>query len=480
MTLTQAASAHATTDTVRVAIYLRQSRDTLGTEAAVDRQDEDCQRTAARPRWKVTARHVDNDISAKGHRLRPGFEALLAAVERGEVDVIVAWALDRLTRNRRDTLRLLEACEAAGVTIALCRGADIDMTTPAGRLVADFLSSVAAHEIAQKSDRQKRQSDQAAARGAVPGRRAFGYNVDGAPHPVEAPVVRQLYTSLLAGMSMTSLTRRLNEDGHRSTTGKPWEHSGVRRLLLSPRYVNMRTLRGEVVGQGTWEPLVSEETWQAARALLLDPARRTTTGNVRRWLGSGVWSCGRCAAEGVVAVMASTQRGSKAKGPSRTYSCPAFHRVGRADDIDAYVRLVVAERLRRDDAADVLTVPEDGTDLGALRIEGHRLREREAALALDYAEGLLTGRQVQVATTSIHAKLAVVDAKLATAGRRSALAAALETPDPGQAFLDADLAQQKAIIRGLVRVTLTPGPIGRRGFHDDVVAIDDVRPSTPD
>jgi DNA invertase Pin-like site-specific DNA recombinase len=56
-------------------------------------------------------------------------------VRAGKVDVVVAWALDRLARTARDRLALVEACRDAGVIIALVRGSDMDPTTPAGRLV---------------------------------------------------------------------------------------------------------------------------------------------------------------------------------------------------------------------------------------------------------------------------------------------------------------------------------------------------------
>jgi hypothetical protein len=70
-----------------------------------------------------------------GRKPRPQFRALLDTVRAGKVDVVVAWALDRLARTARDRLALVEACRDAGVIIALVRGSDMDPTTPAGRLV---------------------------------------------------------------------------------------------------------------------------------------------------------------------------------------------------------------------------------------------------------------------------------------------------------------------------------------------------------
>jgi hypothetical protein len=67
---------------------------------------------------------------------------------------VVAWALDRLCRNARDRLALIEACRDAGVMIALVSASDMDPTTPAGRWALGILGEVAQHEIDQKSDRR--------------------------------------------------------------------------------------------------------------------------------------------------------------------------------------------------------------------------------------------------------------------------------------------------------------------------------------
>ena len=136
---------------MRAHLYVRVSEDKTGEELGVTRQRDDSLTLARQRGWIVAREHPENDTSAAGHKLRPEFEALLTAVAAGEVDAIIAWSLDRLTRNRRDTVRLIEACEPRRVVIALVRGSDLDMSTPAGRLTADILAGVARHEIEQKS-----------------------------------------------------------------------------------------------------------------------------------------------------------------------------------------------------------------------------------------------------------------------------------------------------------------------------------------
>jgi DNA invertase Pin-like site-specific DNA recombinase len=151
---------------VRAAIYLRISQDRTGESLGVERRREDCTKLVADRGWTLARPpFVENDTSAAGRKPRPQFRALLAAVEAGDIGVIVAWALDRLTRTARDRLALVETCRDHGVRIALVRGSDMDPTTPSGRLAIGILGEVAQHEIDAKSDRQARAAEQAAVQG---------------------------------------------------------------------------------------------------------------------------------------------------------------------------------------------------------------------------------------------------------------------------------------------------------------------------
>src|SRR5690606_24597765 len=114
---------------------------------------------------------------------------------------VVGWDLHRTLRTGRDRLRMLELGKRHGITIALVRGNDMDLSTPAGRLAADILGAVALNEIEVKADRQKRANQQAAAMGRwTGGRRPFGYAPDGKTiRPAEADAVRAAYHDYLAG-----------------------------------------------------------------------------------------------------------------------------------------------------------------------------------------------------------------------------------------------------------------------------------------
>ncbi len=79
-----------TTTSPRAAVYLRISSDPSGQRAGVQRQAAECGELIKARGWTLAATLEDNDKSAFSGRRREGYEALLAAVEAGSVDVVVA------------------------------------------------------------------------------------------------------------------------------------------------------------------------------------------------------------------------------------------------------------------------------------------------------------------------------------------------------------------------------------------------------
>jgi site-specific DNA recombinase len=444
----------------RAVLYARLSKDYAKTGAGVERQLEDARKLAELRGFVTVAEHVDNDISAAGGKRRPAFEAMLADVTEGRADTVVAWAWDRLSRNRRDTLRLIEVGQQAQATVALVRGNDIDMTSASGRLVADLLAGVARAEIDAKSERQERAGLQRAEAGRSPSRRAFGYQQDGTPHPVEAPVVANLFSMFLAGATMAGLAKQLNKDGHTSTRGKQWDDTGVRVILTNPRYVAERFYRGERVAAGDWQPLVSIEAFEAVKAKLNDPGRKTRR-PARKHLGGGLFLC-HCGAKTKV---------SYDGGGVRVYICSASkHMQRKADPVDALVCDVIAARLRALDLKKLSTTIDDNV-VADLRSQALNCRERMDSLAQDYADGLLTARQVQVATTRLKATLGDVEAKLADAGKGSAFASIAGAKDLADAWQKLPLDRQRAVLGALCDVVILPSKRGR-GFDPETVRFD--------
>lgn len=444
---------------MRAALYLRQSKDSAGTGLAVDRQRVDCERLAAERGWTIVAIYTDNDLSASNGQRRPGYENLLALIDAGSVDVVVAWHIDRLMRRLSDLESLIVRCEKASVRVSTVSG-DLDLSTDAGRLVGRILSSVAQGEVERKSTRQKRAALQAAESGQAPSRRAFGFTNAGEHDPVEAPALVELYDRVLAGMTLVAATKWLNAGGHRTTSSRQWDRSSVRKMLLNPRNAGLRAHRGTVVATGTWTPIVTEEVWRATGDKITDPVRRHPA-NARRWLGGGLYLC-HCGSRVHV---------SYSQHKRRVYQCQKSAHLSRsAEPIDELIEAVLVARLRREDLADLLAG--EAPDVAPLRSEAATLRLRLDQATTDYADGMLTARQLHVATERLTARLAGVEQALADAGRGSRLAPLLAAADPGQAWLDADLPTRQNVLGTLAVVTLLPSSRGRAPFDPESVRIE--------
>ncbi len=104
-------SAATTTTTKRVAFYVRVSTADRG--QTVENQLHPLQEAADRLGWTIVAVHKDEGISgAKGRDRRPGLNALLKGVTRGEYDLVAAWSVCRLGRFLPDLLGLLGELQA--------------------------------------------------------------------------------------------------------------------------------------------------------------------------------------------------------------------------------------------------------------------------------------------------------------------------------------------------------------------------------
>ena len=101
--------------------------------------------------WPAAAEYVDRGVSGSKDR-RPGLDSLVHDARRRRVDVLVVWRLDRLGRNLRHLVTLLDELHAVGVSF-VSLGEGIDCTTPAGTLMLHVLAALAEFERARCVER---------------------------------------------------------------------------------------------------------------------------------------------------------------------------------------------------------------------------------------------------------------------------------------------------------------------------------------
>jgi DNA invertase Pin-like site-specific DNA recombinase len=123
----------------RVAIYARVSTS----EQTCDNQLIELRRYVEARGWSGTE-FVDTGVSGAKDR-RPALDALLKDAKRRRFDVLVCWRLDRLGRNLRHLVTMLEELQHVGVAF-ISMGEGIDCTTPAGKLQLHILAALAEFE----------------------------------------------------------------------------------------------------------------------------------------------------------------------------------------------------------------------------------------------------------------------------------------------------------------------------------------------
>ncbi len=103
--------------------------------------------------WEVVEEYVDRGISgAKGRDKRPAFDRLCTAATRREIDVVMAWSVDRLGRSLQDLVAFLSELQASKVDLYLDRQG-IDTTTPGGKALFQMMGVFAEFERAMIQER---------------------------------------------------------------------------------------------------------------------------------------------------------------------------------------------------------------------------------------------------------------------------------------------------------------------------------------
>ena len=257
---------------------------------------------------------ADNDVSAASDDVvRPKFELLKAAIERGEV--VQVWAVEQYRVERREVawFEFAALMDDAGIP-------DLHTNRDGVVRVRDEVAGIKAVLGAGEVRRMKRRLNdtlaEKAALGQPQGGSTFGYrhakNSDGVKTyvvvPEQAEAIRQAAEWVLTGWSLAHIAAELGKRGLRGARGGAVGINLVKSMVTCASVAGYRVHQGEIVGRGNWEPILDEQTWQACR-LRLSQSRRvvradggtrfvpeTHTGyTARRYLlTGGLVVCGVC------------------------------------------------------------------------------------------------------------------------------------------------------------------------------------------
>lgn len=209
------------TSGTRVIAYLRVSTaDQAESGAGLDAQRAAIEEHCVKRGWQILD-WAEDHASGKSLNGRPELAAAIERIEAGEAEALVVAKLDRLARSVHDFSGLVARSAKRGWSLVVI-DLQLDMTEPAGKLMANILASFAEFERDLIGKRTRE---------ALATRRAAGVRL-GRRRSIEPAVVRQLVSQRESGSTFRQIADRLNLDGvPTGRGGQRWYPSTVRAAI---------------------------------------------------------------------------------------------------------------------------------------------------------------------------------------------------------------------------------------------------------
>ena len=453
----------------RAAIYCRLSWSPDGSVEKVDRQEEDCRTTAGRLGWTVSEQHVykDNSASAwKRNRKRPGWDAMLAAIQAGEVDKIVVYHGDRLVRQPKDLEQLLSLADQKRVQLASVSGVR-DLSSADDRFILRIEVAQACKASDDTSRRVKRGWAARATKGLPVGggRRPFGFEADHVTRrESEAEVLADAASRMLAGQTIGGVVEWLNKVSTTSTGGR-WTARALQHLMLAPRIAGLIEHDGRL-HEAVWEPIISVEDWEEIKSLYATRAQAYPyPGRARKYLLAGIAECHQCQ-QG----MSTKPVGGRNRKSARIYVCRRCMSLGRnAQHLDEYVTSHVLRVLNQPDFVAELTADTDprlGQEIVTLERRRDQARQQLEDLA-DHPD--IDPALIAKSLTSFSRRIEDLRSQQVASTKARVLARAAGIDRAGWDALPVDVRAQ--IVRALFRVVVLPTSQRGPGFDPSAVRV---------
>ncbi|MBS7793181.1 recombinase family protein, partial [Roseococcus sp. SDR] len=329
----------AATPAPRVALYARYSDERQSVHSIED-QFRICRTYAENQGWEVVQLFEDAAITGRITQ-RPGYQALLQAMREERFDIVLAEALDRISRDQEHTASFFKHIQFNGVRLFTLADGEV---TPLHVGLKGTMNALYLTDLAAKTRRGLEGRVRA---GRATGRAPYGYRrvtsvqrPDGELErglreiiPEEAAIVRRIFEEYAAGSSARTIARGLNTDGipgpqggvwnPMTLSGRPFSGDGIlrNRLYLGKVVWNRRSrvmdpisgrtkrrfnaIETRVEGETPGLRIVDDPLWAAVQARLAaaSPPKDGPEGKHRFWerrgprhLFSGKLVCGTCGA----------------------------------------------------------------------------------------------------------------------------------------------------------------------------------------
>lgn len=288
---------------LRVALYVRVSTQEQANEGySIGEQVERLKKYAEAMEWEIFKIYTDPGYSG-GDTNRPGLRNMIKDIQNENIDKVVVYKLDRLSRSQLDTLYLIEKVFLANGTDFVSMSENFDTSTPFGRAMIGILAVFAQLEREQIKERMSMGKEARAKEGKWHGgsTQPIGYDYDVNTellndNKYEQMQIFELADLVLAGTPLRRIETIFLEKGYRHKHGV-WDPKTMRRVLRNKLYLGY-IKHGDEWYPGLHNAIFTEEFYDKINKLLDDRAEQFSTfgyqhGKQTTYLG-GLLFCKRC------------------------------------------------------------------------------------------------------------------------------------------------------------------------------------------
>ena len=230
---------------MKTAIYIRVSTEEQVKDGfSIHAQKDKLTKYAEVNDWDIIDYYIDDGISGKNLYERPQIKRLLIDIEKGLINNILVYKLDRLTRSVKDLIYLIEYFNKYECTFNSCTE-HIDTSNAVGRmfikiigLFAEFERENLAERITLGYEQKTREGNYTNCNGV------YGYDyINGKGilrvNRLEAQYVKKIYELYLEGNSMLGIAKILEENNIKTKRGGKWRQSTISSILNNPLYIGI-------------------------------------------------------------------------------------------------------------------------------------------------------------------------------------------------------------------------------------------------
>ena len=227
---------------------------------------------------------VEDGISGRSVKGRKAFQDMIALAKDKEhpFEIILVWKYSRFARNQEESIFYKSMLARAGVDVVSISETLDD--SPFASLIERIIEWMDEFYSIRLSGEVKRGMMEKVSRGEVISRPPFGYSSDGKNYyPNEnAEHVKNIFRDFVNGKGMVHIARDLNDMGVKTIQGKTFDNRHIKYILANPTYIgkirwskdgrlNYRfgaEHESAILIDGSFEPLIDMETWEASQAKL--------------------------------------------------------------------------------------------------------------------------------------------------------------------------------------------------------------------